>query len=125
MAAPSAAAAASIPEPGKQRSHSLPGYPPGVYTPTPMPHTPAAKKKVLVRVRRIRGQTDALERALDAGDDCAVVLQQLAAIRGAINGLMSEVLEAHLHETFGGGSDDPRHAQRVQEMTALVRTYLK
>lgn len=90
-----------------------------------MPYTPAAKKKALVRVRRIRGQTDALERALEAGSDCGVVLHQLAAIRGAINGLMSEVLEAHLSEEFGGTSDDPRHAQRVQEMTALVRTYLK
>jgi len=34
-----------------------------------------------------------LERALEAGADCAPVLQQIAAIRGAVNGLMSEVLE--------------------------------
>lgn len=90
-----------------------------------MPYTPAAKKKALVRVRRIRGQTDALERALEAGADCGAVLQQLAAIRGAINGLMSEVLESHLREAFGSHPDDARHARRVQDMTALVRTYLK
>lgn len=89
-----------------------------------MPHSPAEKKKALVRVRRIRGQTDALERALEAGTDCGTVLQQLAAIRGAVNGLMAEVLESHIREEFADPAD-ARQAQRVQDMTALVRTYLK
>ena len=66
-----------------------------------MPHSPEEKKKVLDRVRRIRGQCDALDRALEAGADCGPVLQQIAAIRGAVNGLMSAVMEAHLREEFG------------------------
>ena len=65
-----------------------------------MPHSPADKKKALTRVRRMRGQLDALERALEEGADCAPVLQQLAAVRGAVNGLMSEILESHLREEF-------------------------
>lgn len=89
-----------------------------------MPHSPADKKKALARVRRIRGQAEALERALDQGADCGPVLQQLAAIRGAINALMAEVLESHLREAFGAG-EDPRHAQRVSEVKQLVRTYLR
>jgi DNA-binding FrmR family transcriptional regulator len=89
-----------------------------------MPHSPAEKKKALARVRRIRGQVEALERALDQGADCGPVLQQLAAIRGATNALMAEVLESHLREEFAPG-DDPRRAQRVDEMTQLVRTYLR
>ncbi|RRN55629.1 DNA-binding transcriptional repressor FrmR [Pseudoxanthomonas sp. SGNA-20] len=91
-----------------------------------MPHSPEEKRRVLARVRRIRGQAEALERALEAGADCAPVLQQIAAIRGAVNGLMSEVMEAHIRETFGhaAGSDEQRQA-RVAEMTALVRSYLK
>lgn len=88
-----------------------------------MPHSPAEKKKALVRVRRIRGQADALERALEAGAECGAVLQQLAAIRGAVNGLMSEVLESHIREEFV--TADPRHAERVRDMTTLVRTYLR
>lgn len=100
-------------------------YSPQVYT-GEMPHSPDEKKKALLRVRRIRGQTEALERALEAGADCGPVLQQLAAIRGAVNALMSEVLESHIREEFGQHADkDPRHAQRVQDMTQLVRTYLR
>ena len=89
----------------------------------PFPHE---KKRVLTRVRRIRGQADALERALEAGADCGAVLQQIAAIRGAVNGLMSEVLEAHVREEFGqAAQSDAQRDARVQELAGLVRSYLK
>lgn len=91
-----------------------------------MPHSPAEKKKALTRVRRIRGQLDALERALEAGSDCAPVLQQLAAVRGAVNGLMSEVLESHLREEFGQLSKASRQRKDgIDAAVALVRSYLK
>src|SRR5690606_21576341 len=76
-------------------------YPPLSLPPAAVPHSPEEKKKVLARIRRIRGQCEGLERALDAGADCGPVLQQIAAIRGAVNGLMSEVMESHIREQFG------------------------
>ena len=91
-----------------------------------MPHSPEDRKRALTRMRRIRGQLDALERAVETGAECAPILQQLAAVRGAVNGLMSEVLESHLREQFGqagkaaGGRDDG-----VDVTVALVRSYLK
>lgn len=91
-----------------------------------MPHTAHEKKRVLARVRRIRGQTEALERALEANADCGAVLQQIAAIRGAVNGLMSEVMEAHIREEFGQPAKSSADRQaRVREMAGLVRSYLK
>jgi DNA-binding FrmR family transcriptional regulator len=91
-----------------------------------MPHSPEEKKRVLARVRRMRGQVEALERALEAGADCGAVLQQIAALRGAANGLMSEVLEAHLREQFGQPARNAAEREaRIAEMTALVRSYLK
>ncbi|KRG67552.1 metal/formaldehyde-sensitive transcriptional repressor [Pseudoxanthomonas dokdonensis] len=91
-----------------------------------MPHSPEEKKKVLTRVRRIRGQTEALERALEQGTDCLPVLQQIAAIRGAVNGLMSEVIESHMREQFSSAAPSQAQRQaRVAEMTALLRSYLK
>ena len=91
-----------------------------------MPHTPEEKKRVLARVRRVRGQLDALEAALEEGADCAPVLQQIAALRGAINGLMAGVLESHLKEEFTN-LVDTTEAQRssIDEVISLVRTYLK
>lgn len=86
-----------------------------------MPHSPEAKKRAIARLRRIRGQAEALERAVEAGTDCGTLLQQIAALRGAANGLMAEVLEGHLRETFGA-------AERKAEIAGLMqilRTYLK
>ncbi|MCL1635765.1 formaldehyde-responsive transcriptional repressor FrmR [Luteimonas sp. SX5] len=90
-----------------------------------MPHTPQEKKRALTRVRRIRGQAEALERALEQGADCGPVLQQLAAIRGAVNGLMSEVLESHLREEFGHAKPGARAGASIDQAISLVRSYLK
>lgn len=90
-----------------------------------MPHNEADKKSALARVRRVRGQVDGLERALQTGVECSTVLQQLAAVRGAINGLMAEVLQTHIREEFGASEEAEGHSERVRAMTELVRTYLK
>ncbi len=91
-----------------------------------MPHSPAEKKRVLARVGRRRGQIDALRPALDQGADCAAVLQQIAALRGAVNGLMAQVLESHLREELGQPAASARlRQQRVDAAVALVRSYLK
>jgi len=77
-------------------------------------------------VRRIRGQTEALERALESGADCAPVLVQLAAIRGAVNGLMSEILESHVREELGAIPEAGERGERLaQDMSSLIRSYLK
>lgn len=92
-----------------------------------MAHTVREKPKLLARVRRIRGQIEALERALAADRDCAEVLRQIAAARGAINGLMAQVMEGHIRMHVA----DPKitsRAQRTQgaeEVISVIRTYLK
>jgi DNA-binding FrmR family transcriptional regulator len=91
-----------------------------------MPHTVEEKKRVLARVRRVRGQLDALERALEEGADCGPILQQIAAMRGAINGLMAGVLESHLREEFSGlAPSDDNSRKSIDEVVSLVRSYLR
>lgn len=94
-----------------------------------MPHSAEDKKRATTRLRRIRGQVDALERAVEAGTQCAPILQQLAALRGAVNGLMAEILDGHLREEFTQVATDPKirrqHQQSIDEVIALVRSYLK
>jgi DNA-binding FrmR family transcriptional regulator len=92
-----------------------------------MAHTIKEKAKLLGRVRRIRGQIEALERALDEERGCAEVMQQIAAARGAINGLMAEVIEDHLREHVVRPSiaSDAERAQGAEELVAVIRAYLK
>lgn len=95
-----------------------------------MPHTPEDKKYTITRLRRIRGQVEALERAVEDEAECGALLQQMAALRGAMNGLISDVLESHLRETFDPTLAAPKMTaktkhQRLEHALALVRSYLK
>jgi DNA-binding FrmR family transcriptional regulator len=90
-------------------------------------HTIREKTKLLNRVRRIRGQIEAVERALDQEIGCADVLQLIAGARGAINGLMAEVLEDHVraHLIDPTREPDPQRSHAAEELIDVVRSYLK
>ena len=103
-----------------------------------MPYTAQEQQRAVARLRRIRGQVEALERAVQAGTDCGTLLQQISALRGAANGLMAEVLESHLRETFGAAPTARPAARRkasppastgreaeIDRLVRLVRSYLK
>ena len=90
-----------------------------------MAHTIRQKTKLLNRVRRIRGQIEAVERALEGEKECTDVLHGIAAARGAINGLMAEVLEDHVRLHLLGGGAAPLTPDLGEEIIDLVRAYLK
>ncbi|HTV16790.1 MAG TPA: metal/formaldehyde-sensitive transcriptional repressor [Acidobacteriaceae bacterium] len=91
-----------------------------------MSHESREKQKLIARVRRIRGQVDAIERSLSGGENCADVLMLLANIRGGINSLMAEVLEDHIRlhmlSTDKGSMDS---TELAEDLIDLVRAYLK
>ena len=92
-----------------------------------MAHTIRDKKKLLNRVRRIRGQVEAIEKALDQERDCSELLQTIAACRGAINGLMAEVIEGHIRFHVIDPDEKPtsKQAKAAQELMDVVKTYLR
>ena len=92
-----------------------------------MVHTIREKNKLLARVRRIRGQVEAIERALETEIGCADVLQVIASVRGAMNGLMAQVMEDHIrfHVVDPAREPNTQRAQGAQELIDVVRAYLK
>ena len=91
-----------------------------------MSHTVREKAKLLGRARRIRGQVEAIERALEAELGCADVLQIIASVRGAINGLMAEVVEDHVRcHVAAPGLPAKQRAERADELIEVVRAYLR
>jgi DNA-binding FrmR family transcriptional regulator len=61
-----------------------------------MSHSVREKQKLMNRLRRVRGQMDAIERALDDELGCDKVVHMIARYRGAINGMLAEVIEVHV-----------------------------
>ena len=91
-----------------------------------MPHLTGDNRNLVARVRRIAGQIGAVERGLESGAGCSEVLQLVAAVRGAVNGLMDEIIADHLrqHVARAGLTDDAR-AAAADELLAVIRRYAR
>jgi DNA-binding FrmR family transcriptional regulator len=90
-----------------------------------MAHTVREKAKLLARVRRIQGQAAALEKQLTEEHDHAAVLQQIAAIRGAVNGLMGAVIEGHLTDHVVKEPTEKQRQQDLDVVMQVIKSYLK
>lgn len=92
-----------------------------------MSHVAREKEKLLNRLKRLRGQIEAIERAVSADEECAGVLQQATACRGALDGFIAEVIEDHIREQMidpAAPRGDPRTAATL-ELIEIVHRYLK
>jgi DNA-binding FrmR family transcriptional regulator len=90
-------------------------------------HIAKEKQKLLNRLKRLRGQLEAIERAVEADVECARVLQQATACRGALEGFIAEVIEDHILEHMVdplARSDDPQRLA-AEELVSIVHSYLK
>jgi FrmR/RcnR family transcriptional regulator, repressor of frmRAB operon len=92
-----------------------------------MTHTIREKQKLLARVRRIRGQVEAIDRALENEAGCEQVMHLIAGVRGAMAGLMAEVIEQHVRTHLVDPEKHPNalNAEAAEQLLEVVRTYLK
>lgn len=96
-----------------------------------MAHTIHGKEKLILRIRRIRGQLNAAEKALQDEKDCSELLHTLSACRGAMGSLIAEILEGHVFEHVVV-SDHGKHKKPAKdqldaahELMSVIRTYLR
>jgi DNA-binding FrmR family transcriptional regulator len=92
-----------------------------------MSHTVREKQKLLARVRRIRGQVEGIERALNGEAGCDQIMHLIAGVRGAVAGLMAVVVEDHVHAHLVDTEKYPNalNGEAADELLEVVRAYLK
>ena len=90
-----------------------------------MTHTVRDQQKLLNRIRRIRGQVEAVERTLEGAGDCSEVMHLLTATRGAVNSLLAEVLEDHVREHLAGRSASDARVEAADELIDVIHAYFK
>jgi DNA-binding FrmR family transcriptional regulator len=91
-----------------------------------MGHVANERVKLLNRLKRIRGQIEAIERAVQDEKECSRVLQQATSCRGAMDGFIAEVIEDHIREHMidpATAQDDPRRLA-AEELVEIVHAYL-
>jgi DNA-binding FrmR family transcriptional regulator len=92
-----------------------------------MTHTIRDKRKLLVRVRRLRGQVEAIERALQEESGCEKVMHLIAGARGATSSLMAEVMEDHVRDHFVGAKrmSDGAVTEAAEGLIDVIHAYVK
>jgi DNA-binding FrmR family transcriptional regulator len=90
-------------------------------------HTTEEKKKLLARVNRLQGQLKSIRSAIEEEEDCATVLQQIAACRGAINSLLVEIIDGEIrfHVLSKNSKVDSQEAQAAQNLVEILHRYIK
>lgn len=88
-------------------------------------HTIREKQKLLNRVRRIKGQVEAIERALEEERGCMDVLQLITSSRGAMNGLLAVVLEDHIRTHLVDAEPGDEHGSGTEQLIEVVHSYFK
>jgi FrmR/RcnR family transcriptional regulator, repressor of rcnA expression len=88
-----------------------------------MTHIPRERSELVLRTKKLIGQLESVQRALEDDAHCADVLQRLAAVRGSINSLMGELMEDHIRNHMPRKNKSAQDA--ASDLVEIVRTYLK
>jgi DNA-binding FrmR family transcriptional regulator len=90
-----------------------------------MSHLERENLKLMQRLRKVRGQLDAVERSMNTDTDCGDQLMLLAAVRGGVNALMAEVLETHIRFHLVDGAKEQLAPELAEDLIDLVHAYFK
>ena len=90
-------------------------------------HITANEKELITRINRIQGQFDGIKEAIAADEDCAAIMQQVAACRGAMNSLMAEIIEGEIkcHVLSPNAKANSAEAKAADELVEVLRRYIK
>jgi DNA-binding FrmR family transcriptional regulator len=81
------------------------------------------KRALVVRLRRIKGQIEALERMVEADADCSDVLMQVVSSRQALKSFSEEMLESHLHECIEGAASQAEGKREIRALLEVLKRY--
>ncbi len=76
---------------------------------------PEFRDRVLNRLRRLEGQIRGVQRMVQEGRPCPEVLLQIAAVRGALQGVALELAQRHAQACAAAGDPD-----RIGELDVLL-----
>ena len=83
------------------------------------------KKKLLVRLRRIGGQVEAVGRMIEEDEYCVDIMMQLSAATGALGKVGQIVLENHLKTCVQEAMTEGKKADRDEKLQELIDLFRK
>ena len=92
-----------------------------------MAHTAQEKRDLLVRVNRIQGQLQNIKESIAGEKECAEVLQQIAACRGAMGSLLTQIIEGEIrfHVLTKNTKANSREMKAAENLVQILHRYIK
>jgi DNA-binding FrmR family transcriptional regulator len=90
-----------------------------------MAHTQQNKEKILARIKRLQGQLNSVAGSIESGEDCYKVLQTLASARGALQGLMGEIVEGHIRDHVVNAKNSKDAGVAGEETIEIMKSFWK
>jgi CsoR family transcriptional regulator, copper-sensing transcriptional repressor len=81
------------------------------------------KRALVVRLRRIKGQIEAIERMVESDADCPDVLMQVVSARQALKSFSEEVIESHMHECIEGAANQSEGRREIRSLLEVLKRY--
>lgn len=82
------------------------------------------KRALVVRLRRIKGQLEAIEKMVESDADCSDILMQVVSSRRALKSFSEELLESHLHACIEGTATEPAGRENVRSLLTVLERYV-
>ncbi|MGI9088805.1 MAG: metal-sensitive transcriptional regulator [Chthoniobacterales bacterium] len=111
------------------RNKVAPGYTYGVYVVVNL----EARNKVQARMKRIAGQIAGVQRMIDEDRYCVDILNQISAVRSALDAVGVELLTGHVESCVAGHGTGTEHkkakpmkpAELLKEMRIALTRFLR
>jgi DNA-binding FrmR family transcriptional regulator len=81
------------------------------------------KRALVVRLRKIKGQIEALEKMVEADTDCSDVLMQVVSARQALKSFSEELIESHMQECIENAATQSEGRRHLRSLLAVLKRY--
>ncbi|MDF2929163.1 metal-sensitive transcriptional regulator [Anaerospora sp.] len=83
------------------------------------------KQELKLRLKKISGQINGIDKMIDDGRYCVDILQQLTAARAALNQVSLLILESHTKSCVVTAIKEDRAEDAIGELIDVVRKFSK
>jgi DNA-binding FrmR family transcriptional regulator len=88
-------------------------------------HDPAERRALMIRLRKVAGQLQAVEKMVDNDVDCAEVLTQIVSARKALKSFAEVLIAQHTRSCILGASNIVEGKKRLEELMTVLRRYVE
>jgi CsoR family transcriptional regulator, copper-sensing transcriptional repressor len=81
------------------------------------------KRALAVRLRKIKGQIEGIEKMVEADADCSDVLMQVVSARQALKSFSERVIESHMRECIEGAASQSESRHSLRSLLTVLERY--